>query len=124
MLVVAASTATITYLAKPIFDEALQQQVDRDFLFRLAAVLVFMYLVLGVARFLSTYMMGTVGFAVVRDLRTDLFRHLEMLPLDALSRRSGHERRPGGAGGADTCPRGPASRGFHLDRARSADVLR
>ena len=52
MLVVAASTATITYLAKPIFDEALQQQVDRDFLFRLAAVLVFMYLVLGVARFL------------------------------------------------------------------------
>jgi len=88
MMVVAAATAAITLLAKPIFDEALQARVDREFLFRLAAVLVILYFVLGVARFLSTYMMGTVGFAVVRDLRTDLFRHLEMLPLDSLSRRS------------------------------------
>ncbi len=88
MMVVAASTAGITLLAKPIFDEALQARVDREFLFRLAAVLVIMYLVLGIARFLSTYMMGTVGFTVVRDLRADLFRHLEMLPLDSLSRHS------------------------------------
>jgi subfamily B ATP-binding cassette protein MsbA len=88
MMVVAAATATITWLAKPIFDEALQTNVDSDDLYQLAAVLVIMYFVLGVARFLSTYMMGTVGFAVVRDLRTDLFRHLEMLPLGSLARRS------------------------------------
>ncbi|MFQ5742267.1 MAG: ABC transporter ATP-binding protein [Acidobacteriota bacterium] len=88
MMVVAAASVTIAALFKPIFDEALQANVSRAFLLRLAGVFVLTYLVLGIARFLSTYLMGAVGFAVVRDLRVGLFRHLQLLPIDFLARHS------------------------------------
>ena len=69
-------------------DAALQTAVTTTELLRLAGSLVVLYMLLGIARFLSTYLMGSVGFSMVRDLRCDLFRHLELLPLDFHTRHS------------------------------------
>ena len=69
-------------------DEALQATATTEDLLRLAGGLVILYVLLGIARFLSTYLMGAVGFSIVRDLRCDLFRHLELLPLDFHTRHS------------------------------------
>ncbi|HEX9698938.1 MAG TPA: ABC transporter ATP-binding protein [Acidobacteriota bacterium] len=88
MFGVAIATAGIVRLLQPILDNALQPTVTQDELLRIAGGVVTLYLVLGIARFLSSYLMGTVGLAMVRDLRVDLFRHLEMLPLDYHARRS------------------------------------
>ncbi len=85
---VAAATVIIISMLEPIVDTALQADVTYEYLQRLAGALVVLYLVLGVARFLSSFLMGAVGFAMVRDLRIDLFRHLELLPLDFHTRHS------------------------------------
>ena len=69
-------------------DETLQTSVTTEDLLRLAGSLVILYVLLGIARFLSAYLMGAVGFSMVRDLRCDLFRHLELLPLDFHSQHS------------------------------------
>jgi len=88
MVGVAAAMFGIIKMLEPIVDEGLQQDVTDGDLQRLAGSLVVLYLVLGIARFLSNYLMGSVGFSMVRDLRIDLFRHLELLPLDFHTRHS------------------------------------
>lgn len=100
---VSLATVAIISLLEPILDEALQPRriidglaVDdalqmsatTEDLLRLAGSLVILYVLLGIARFLSTYLLGAVGFSIVRDLRCDLFRHLELLPLDFHTRHS------------------------------------
>ena len=67
---------------------ALQTGVTTAELVRLAGSLVVLYMLLGISRFLSAYLMGSVGFSMVRDLRCDLFRHLELLSLDFHTRHS------------------------------------
>ena len=69
-------------------DEMVQTSVTTEDLLRLAGSLVILYVLLGIARFLSAYLMGAVGFSMVRDLRCDLFRHLELLPLEFHSQHS------------------------------------
>jgi len=88
MLGVAIATVGIVRLLQPIVDDALQASVTNEQLQRIAGGVVILYLILGIARFLSSYLMGSVGLAMVRDLRVDLFRHLELLPLDFHTRRS------------------------------------
>ena len=87
---VATATVLIIQLLEPILDRALQRDTSmtREDLLELAGSIVVLYLVLGIARFLSNYLMGAVGFAMVRDLRCDLFRHLQLLPLDFHTLRS------------------------------------
>ncbi len=87
---VAIATVLIIQLLEPILDRALQSDTSmtRQDLLELAGSIVVLYLVLGIARFLSNYLMGAVGFAMVRDLRCDLFRHLQLLPLDFHTLRS------------------------------------
>jgi ABC-type multidrug transport system fused ATPase/permease subunit len=68
MFGVAIATAGIVKLLQPILDTALQPTVTQDELLRIAGGVVTLYLVLGIARFLSSYLMGTVGLAMVRDL--------------------------------------------------------
>ena len=90
MVGVAIAMAGIVSQLRPIVDTGLQPAAGAQTgdLLRLAAVLVLLYMVLGIARFLSSYLMGAVGFAMVRDLRVDLFYHLELLPLDFHTRRA------------------------------------
>ncbi len=99
MFGVAIATVGIISLLEPILDGTFLQpseviegltvdgvpqatNVTTEDLLRLAGSLVILYVLLGIARFLSAYLMGSVGFSMVRDLRCDLFRHLELLPLD------------------------------------------
>jgi len=101
MVGVALCTVAIVSKLQPILDVGLQPlgevptpqaapsaEASLEWLFSLAASLVFLYVVLGISRFLSEYLMGSVGHSIVRDLRCDLFRHLELLPLDFHSRHS------------------------------------
>ncbi len=85
---VAAAMFGIIKMLEPIVDEGLQPDVTVGDLQRFAGSMVVLYLVLGIARFLSTYLLGSVGFSMVRDLRIDLFLHVELLPLDFHTRHS------------------------------------
>ena len=88
MVVVAAANAAIVSLVQPIIDRGLQPDAAIADVYVLAALLVLLYLALGVARYLSGYLMGSVGYAVVRDLRVYVYRHLQLLPLGFHARRS------------------------------------
>ncbi len=76
------------WLFEPLLDRTLVQDADLAFVRMLAGVLVLLYLSLGIARYLSSYLMGSVGFAVVRDLRVEVYRHLQFLPLGFHNSRS------------------------------------
>ncbi len=81
MVGVAVANTAVIYMVQPLFDGALVPTAVADMVRRLAAVIVLLYLALGVARYLSGYLMGSVGYAVVRDLRVHVYRHLQFLPL-------------------------------------------
>jgi len=85
---VAAANFAILRMVEPIIDGTLVVTADARYVRMLAGVLVMLYLAMGIARYLSTYLMGSVGFAVVRDLRVHLYRHLQFLPLDFHASRS------------------------------------
>jgi len=73
MLVYAAASAALTLMIRTIFDELLPNKVRVD---AVAAAIVIIYLVKGLGAYASTYLMTDVGQRVVRDLRTNLFRHV------------------------------------------------
>ena len=99
---VAIAQVGIVSLLEPIIDQGLRTPLDAAassglaaveptgtaFLLRLAGGMVVLYLLIGIARFLSSYLSGSVGLSIVRDLRCDLFRHLQLLPLDFHTRNS------------------------------------
>jgi len=85
---VAAANYAILRMIEPIIDDSLVQGAEAEYVRKIAGVLVLLYLSMGIARYLSTYLMGSVGFAVVRDLRVHLYRHLQFLPLDFHASRS------------------------------------
>src|SRR4051812_14163439 len=73
MLLYAAASAGVAALIQPIFDKVLPKRED---LFAVSAALLSIYLVKGVAAYLSGYLMTDVGQRVVRDVRNVLFRHI------------------------------------------------
>lgn len=85
--VAAANTATIAMI-EPVVDNALSVDATAEIARRLAAVIVMLYLALGITRYLSSYLMGSVGYAVIRDLRVHVYRHLQFLPLGYHARRT------------------------------------
>ena len=88
MAVVAAANGAILWMVKPVIDDAFQPTAQASYVRMLAGVVVLLYLALGVARYSSSYLMGSVGFAVVKDLRVRLYGHLQFLPLAFHKRRS------------------------------------
>ena len=85
---VAATNYGILRMIEPIIDDTLVKGAEADYVRKVAGVVVLLYLAMGIARYLSTYLMGSVGFAVVRDLRVHLYRHLQFLPLGFHDSRS------------------------------------
>jgi len=73
MVVYGAASAGVAYLIQPIFDEVLPR---REGLAPIAAAILVVYFVKGIAAYLSGYLMTDVGQRVVRDLRNVLFRHI------------------------------------------------
>jgi len=73
MVLYGAASAAVAALIKPIFDEVLP---NRENLGLVSTAIVVVYLVKGLAAYLSAYWMADVGQRVVRDLRNVLFRHI------------------------------------------------
>jgi subfamily B ATP-binding cassette protein MsbA len=73
MAVYGAGNAYLATLIRPIFDEVLPNQ--RRLLQVIVAILV-VYVVKGLGAYGSAYLMADVGQRVVRDLRSELFRHM------------------------------------------------
>lgn len=88
MVAVAVANAAIIYNVEPLVNEVWQPDAVFADARQLAALIVLLYLTLGIARYLSGYLMGSVGFSVIRDLRVYLYRHLVFLPLGFHAKRS------------------------------------
>ena len=73
MVLYGAASAGVAALIQPIFDEVLP---SRENLVPIAAAILGVYLVKGIAAYLSGYLMTDVGQRVVRDIRNVLFRHV------------------------------------------------
>ena len=73
MIVYGAATAGVAALIQPILDRVLPLRED---LGMTVAAIVAVYLVKGVAAYVSSYLMTDVGQRVVRDLRNALFTHI------------------------------------------------
>ena len=81
----AASSAGLTYLIKPVFDEVLIQQVH---LRPVALAIIVLYLAKGLSSYFSTYLMSWVGQRTVMDLRNRLYRHTLRQSVDFFSAKS------------------------------------
>jgi subfamily B ATP-binding cassette protein MsbA len=87
MLLYAASTLLVTYLAKNFLNEKLLTQDPRALLYLpLGAIAIF--IVRGVGDYLSSYFPGRVGRAVVKAMRRDLFAQYLQLPTARYDRES------------------------------------
>jgi subfamily B ATP-binding cassette protein MsbA len=73
MVLYGIASAGVAALIKPIFDEVLP---NRENLGLVSTAIVVVYLVKGLAAYLSACWMADVGQRVVRDLRNVLFRHI------------------------------------------------
>ncbi len=73
MLLYGGASAALAALIQPIFDEVLP---NRQNLLPITIAILVVYLVKGIASYLSGYLMTDVGQRVVRDLRNVLFRHI------------------------------------------------
>jgi subfamily B ATP-binding cassette protein MsbA len=73
MVVYGAASAGVVLQVRPILDEVLPRQ---DQIARTIATILVLYLVKGLAAYVSSYLMTDVGQRVVRDVRNVLFRHI------------------------------------------------
>ncbi len=73
MIIYGAASAGVAYLIQPILDRVLPR---REALGMTVAAIVGIYLLKGIAAYVSSYLMTDVGQRVVRDLRNILFTHI------------------------------------------------
>ncbi|MFN8057835.1 MAG: ABC transporter ATP-binding protein [Vicinamibacterales bacterium] len=73
MFVYASASAWLAYLIKPIFDSVLRTGGGLE---TVALMIVVAYLAKGIGSYASTYLMTSVGQLVVRDVQSQLFRHI------------------------------------------------
>lgn len=104
MGLVAALNGGRVYLIKPLQDQVFMRgdmQTLKTLLWALPAISIF----LGLFSYLQNYLMAAVGQKVIRDLRQDMFDHMQLMSMDFFnasstgkSRRALHERSDGVAG--------------------------
>jgi len=87
MVGVAGLTATLAYLVKPALDEIFFEKNLR-MLYIIPGVVALVYLLKGVFDFAQYYLMAYVGQSVIRDLRDELYEHMEQMSLAFFVRRS------------------------------------
>lgn len=80
MVIVAVLSAGQAYMVKPLLDEIFFDK-DRLMLNIVPLLLVVLFLVKGVFYYGYTYLLNKVGQSVIKDLRADLYRHIQSLPL-------------------------------------------
>ena len=87
MLVYAGAQAAVGYLVAPIISKVLPGADGTSFRFWALAIIV-AYLAKGLGSYFSTYLMTDIGQRVVRDVRSQLFRHILNQSAAFFSRRS------------------------------------
>ncbi|MFA9461547.1 lipid A export permease/ATP-binding protein MsbA [Thiohalorhabdus methylotrophus] len=84
MVLVAATTAGVAYLLKPVIDQIFINK-NEALLVVLPLGVIVLYLMKGVANYLETYLLSWVGQRAMRQLRDDLFGRLLHMPLGFFS---------------------------------------
>lgn len=80
MFLVALTTAGTALLVRPILDDIFMSK-KAELLWPLTVAIVALYLLKGWSSYVQAYTMKKIGQAVVRDIRDDLFAHLQRLSL-------------------------------------------
>ena len=75
MVVLAACTAAMAWMLKPVLDEALSGK-NEDLIYIIPALVIVLYVVKGAAYFGQAYIMGYIGQKVIFDLRNLLYERL------------------------------------------------
>jgi len=75
MVVLAACTAAVAWMLKPVLDEALSGK-NQELIYLIPLVIIGLYLIKGVAYFGRAYLMGYIGQRVIFDLRNLLYERL------------------------------------------------
>lgn len=86
MIVLAACTATIAWMLKPVLDEALTGK-SKDLIYLIPLLIIGLYMIKGAAYFGQAYLMGFIGQRVIYDLRNLLYHHLTAQSLSFFSHR-------------------------------------
>ncbi|MBW1708671.1 MAG: lipid A export permease/ATP-binding protein MsbA [Deltaproteobacteria bacterium] len=85
MGVVAASTAAIAFLIKPMLDQIfLEKDVEKIYL--ISALVVGAFIIKAIFYLNQAYQMSYVGQTIVNNLRVDLYRHLQTLSMSFFHR--------------------------------------
>jgi subfamily B ATP-binding cassette protein MsbA len=85
MLVVAAVTALMAYLVKPVLDDIFFQK-KASTLSLLPPLIILIYIIKGVFAYGQSYLMSFVGQKIVANLREQLYAHLQKLSLSYFDR--------------------------------------
>lgn len=80
MLVVGASTSALAFLIKPALDEIFLKK-NSDMLIWIPVAVIVIYLIKGVCSYTQTILMNFIGQRIVADLRSQLYRHIQMQSL-------------------------------------------
>ncbi|MBL4774614.1 MAG: lipid A export permease/ATP-binding protein MsbA [Mariprofundus sp.] len=75
MVVLAACTAAMAWMLKPVLDEALSGK-NEDLIYIIPALVIVLYVIKGSAYFGQAYIMGYIGQKVIFDLRNLLYERL------------------------------------------------
>jgi len=75
MVVLAACTAAMAWMLKPVLDEALSGK-NEDLIYIIPLLVIVLYLIKGAAYFGQAYIMGYIGQKVIFDLRNLLYERL------------------------------------------------
>ncbi len=89
MIIVAATTALMAYLLKPVIDDIFINQ-DKSMLIKIPFFLFIVFVLRGIATFGSEYLVSYVGESVIRRLRNRLYEHISYLSLSFF-----HEKKTG-----------------------------
>jgi len=80
MMLVGALTAAAAYLVKPVLDEIFFKK-DMTMLKILPFAIMLLYLLKGLAYFGQAYLMNFVGHKIIKQLRDELYSHIQRLSL-------------------------------------------
>ncbi len=86
MIILAACTAAMAWILKPVLDEALSGK-NGDLIYIIPMLVIVLYLVKGAAYFGQAYTMGYIGQKVIFDLRNLLYKRLTAQSLDFFAHR-------------------------------------
>jgi len=87
MVIVSSTSGGAAYLIQPLLDDIFIKK-DRQMLAILPWAIVGIYFLRGIGRYVASLMMQKIGAQTVRDIRNDLYRHIQQLSLAFFHRQT------------------------------------